>query len=151
MRLVLCWSPHMTGSSCQRWNFGILTSLITYTTSLTCKSGLEVFIFLFRRPLAHTTSLTWKSEPEVVPFSRFGGTTHTMVSTTPHLFRQRHTSFDDATLVSFSRSDSATPVPPPSHAKASRRWFHYHVSTTPHRNHLHRMQKRAGGGSVFVF
>ena len=53
--------------------------------------------------------------------------------------------------VVFSRFDCMSPTPPPSHAKASRRWFSFHVSTTCRQHHLPRTQKRAGGGFLFTF
>ena len=54
-------------------------------------------------------------------------------------------------VVFFSRFNNVSPTPPPSYAKASRRWFSFHVSTTCHQHHLPRMQKRAGGGFIFTF
>jgi len=57
--------------------------------------------------------LTCKSEPEVVPFSLFNDTTPT-----PPPF--------DITML----------TPPPSHSKASWRWFCFHFLTTPHPHHL---------------
>jgi len=54
-------------------------------------------------------------------------------------------------VVFFSRFDNVSPTPPPSHAKASRRWFSFHVLTTCRQRHLPRTQKRAGGGLLFTF
>ena len=50
-----------------------------------------------------------------------------------------------------SHFDNVSPTPPPSHAKASRRWSSFHVSTTCRQHHLPRTQKRAGGGFIFTF
>ena len=47
---------------------------------------------------------------------------------------------------SFHVFDNVSPPPPPSHAKASRRWLFSCVSSTCHHHHLPRTQKRAGGG-----
>jgi len=88
--------------------------------------------------LTYTTSLTCKSKLEVVLFSNF-----------------------DNTMPKPPPLDVTTLTPPPSHAKASWRWFHFHIlmtpcahhllSTTPRSHHLPCMQKRARGGSIFTF
>jgi hypothetical protein len=54
-------------------------------------------------------------------------------------------------VVPFLRFDGTSPAPPPSHAKASRRWSSCHISTALCPHHLPRTQKRAGGGLLFTF
>jgi hypothetical protein len=189
MKLVLCWNPHMTGSSCQQmaswhcWTHAASTAhcfwkLDTRSQHLTASAppvacmikGLGVSNTVV--VASATATVFFPYLPIPLPLTKLQDFFHvSRACHQPHLprtqkragggllftFRQRvanATSLarkSEPEVAFFSRFDNVLPTPPPSHAKASRRWPSFHVSTTCRQCHLPRTQKRAGGGLLFTF